>query len=304
MGDFVELQLAKEAEPQGVGLSFGQVFQEAKEQSSLFLSDKPDESVAGRARLVRRREFRLATRSIDSGKLAPNQTAAGVEQDRPNPAAKRMLGSVGVAMSERRQKCILHSFFGNGLVAQLAGGSTEHGRPMAVDEFVEKFDLPATDSFHDFLVVQHVAWRFQSTCAKNSSLPTMGCCRWMFGGAAAMMITPQAAIVNGIQGLRIAELILPDSAIEYLDDFFFDLLEMLQQSNYFFRTRAMSENPGFRAIEFGTTVPRAVPCRPGSNALIRVPQTRLEPFKVARNCAFLWTKIETSSVNIDVPLPG
>ena len=173
---------------------------------------------------------------------------------------------------------------------------------MAVDEFVEKFDLPATDSLHDFLVVQHVAWRFQSTCAKNSSIPTMGCCRWMFGGAAAMMTTQQAAIVNRIPGLRIAELILQDSASEYLDDFFFDLLEMLQQSNYFFRTRAMSENLEFRAIEFGTTVPRSVPRRPGSNALIRVPQTRLEPVEVARNRAFHRTKIETSLVNIGVSL--
>jgi hypothetical protein len=116
VGDFVKLQLAKEAEPQGVGLSFGKVIQKAKEQSSLFRSHKSAESVAGRARLVRRREFRLATRSIDSGKLAPHQAAAGVEQDCPQPAAKRMLGSVSVAMSKRRQKCILHSFFGNGLV--------------------------------------------------------------------------------------------------------------------------------------------------------------------------------------------
>tara|TARA_R110002072_G_scaffold303121_1_gene494524 strand:+ start:43102 stop:43455 length:354 start_codon:yes stop_codon:yes gene_type:complete len=117
VGDFVELQLAKEAEPEGVGLSFGKVIQVAKEQSRLFCSDKLTKSVAGRAWLVRRQEFRLATCSVDSGKLAPSQAAAGVEQDCPQPASKRMFGSVGVAMSEGRKKRILHSFFRNGLVA-------------------------------------------------------------------------------------------------------------------------------------------------------------------------------------------
>jgi hypothetical protein len=33
---------------------------------------------------------------------------------------------------------------------------------VAVDQLVEQFDLPGPDSFHDFLVVQHGAWGFQS----------------------------------------------------------------------------------------------------------------------------------------------
>ncbi len=74
-----------------------------------------------------------------------------------------------------------------------------------------------------------------------------------------MMATQQATIVNRIPGLRIAELVLPASATECSDDFFFDLLEMLQQSNYFFRTRAMSKNLVIRVIRFGTTMPRFAP---------------------------------------------
>ena len=33
---------------------------------------------------------------------------------------------------------------------------------MAIHKLVEQFDLPGPDSFHNFLVVQHSAWRFQS----------------------------------------------------------------------------------------------------------------------------------------------
>lgn len=184
----------------------------------------------------------MATGSIDSAKLAPSQTAAGIEQDRPQPAAKRVLGSVGVAMSECRQERILDGFFGDGLISQLADGGSEHGRSMAVDELVEQFDLPGPDSFHDFLVVQHGGWRFQSAQSHSANCPraarapfgevygfslvstdqprwgktalisTMGCCRWMFGGAAAMMTAQPSTIVNGIPGVRIAELILATSA--------------------------------------------------------------------------------------------
>ncbi len=73
-----------------------------------------------------------------------------------------------MAMSERRQKRILNGFFGNGLISQFADGRSEHGRSMAVDEFVEKFDFPGPYSLHDFLVVQHGRWRFQFARVKKT----------------------------------------------------------------------------------------------------------------------------------------
>ena len=90
---------------------------------------------------------------------------------------------------------------------------------MSAHEFIEQIDLPGSDAFHDFLVVQHRARRFLFDLIEVP-VPSEDDCRWMFASSAAMMAASQSLILNGMSAVRIAEPELPTSATRKAGDVF------------------------------------------------------------------------------------